>query len=196
MQEYSLLNLDREKLKPFYARVPELFAAHHLHESQSPEVYEELLYRVYRPYTGNMLDMIDDWMGHGHRTWRKDVEREVMLFLYAVRYPDTLLFESLTREARSDLARLSGYLHFVHHTYTIWDDDTRRGLARLGFDIPDCDVADPFIYGAYVATIELVKELAPFTCFLEHDVPRQRLFQSALAAYGREWDNRPDSSSK
>jgi hypothetical protein len=28
--------------------------------------------------------------------------------------------------------------------------------------------------------------LAPFTCFLEHDVPRQRLFQAALAAYGRE----------
>ena len=35
-------------------------------------------------------------------------------------------------------------------------------------------------------TIELLKDVAPFTCFLEHDVPRQRLFQSALAAYGRE----------
>ena len=34
--------------------------------------------------------------------------------------------------------------------------------------------------------IELLKDVAPFTCFLEHDVPRQRLFQSALAAYGRE----------
>ena len=46
--------------------------------------------------------------------------------------------------------------------------------------------ADPFIYGAYVSAIELLKDVAPFTCFLEHDVPRQRLFQSALAAYGRE----------
>ena len=37
-----------------------------------------------------------------------------------------------------------------------------------------------------VRVIELLKDVAPFTCFLEHDVPRQRLFQSALAAYGRE----------
>ena len=48
------------------------------------------------------------------------------------------------------------------------------------------DYADPFVYGAYITSIELLKDVAPFTCFLEHDVPRQRLFQSALAAYGRE----------
>jgi hypothetical protein len=32
----------------------------------------------------------------------------------------------------------------------------------------------------------LLKDLAPFHSFLEHDVPRQRLFQAALAAYGKE----------
>ncbi len=184
MQAYALLNIDKERLKPFFDRVPELFEAHN--SSDNPEGYEEILYRTYRPYTSGMLDMIDEWMGHGHRTWRKDVEREIMLTLYAIRYPDTLLFESLSEEASKDLRRLSGYLHFVHHTYAIWDDDTRKGLAKLGFEIPDCDHANPFIYGAYINCIELLKDLAPFTCFLEHDVPRQRLFQAALAAYGRE----------
>ena len=81
---------------------------------------------------------------------------------------------------------LSAYLHFTSQTYTIWDQDTRSGLKKLGFDIPDTTNADPFIYGAYVGTIELIKDLAPFTCFLEHDVPRQRLFQAAIAQYGRE----------
>jgi len=55
----------------------------------------------------------------------------------------------------------------------------------LGIEIPATEVADPFVYGAYVSAIELLKDVAPFTCFLEHDVPRQRLFQAALAAYGR-----------
>ena len=133
-----------------------------------------------------MFDMIDDWMGHGHRTWRKEIDREVMLMLYAIRYPDTLLLESLSEEAGIDMRRISGYLHFVHHTYTIWDDDTRKGLAKLGFEIPESKSVNPFIYGAYISCIELLKDLAPFTCFMEHDVPRQRLFQAALAAYGRE----------
>lgn len=117
MQAYALLNIDKERLKPFFDRVPELFEAHN--SSDNPEGYEEILYRTYRPYTSGMLDMIDEWMGHGHRTWRKDVEREIMLTLYAIRYPDTLLFESLSEEASKDLRRLSGYLHFVHHTYAI-----------------------------------------------------------------------------
>ena len=54
--------------------------------------------------------------------------------------------------------------------------------------IPTTEKAEPFIYGAYIAAIELLKDLAPFYSFLEHDVPRQRLFQAALAAYGREDD--------
>ena len=66
------------------------------------------------------------------------------------------------------------------------DEDSRKGLGRLGIEIPATEHADPFVYGAYVTAIELLKDVAPFTCFLEHDVPRQRLFQSALAAYGRE----------
>ena len=72
------------------------------------------------------------------------------------------------------------------HTPIQWDEDTRKGLEKLGIVIPTTERADPFIYGAYIAAIELLKDLAPFYSFLEHDVPRQRLFQSALAAYGRE----------
>ena len=133
-----------------------------------------------------MLDMIDNWMGLGHREWREETTREVKLALYAIRYPDTLLLDSFTAKPRSDIRRLSSYLHFTHHTYAIWDEDTRKGLEKIGIKIPSTETADPFIYGAYVSAIELLKDVAPFTCFLEHDVPRQRLFQSALAAYGRE----------
>ena len=158
----------------------------HHSEEQNPEGYEELLYRVHRPYDNQMLDMIDNWLGMEKRDWREETTREVKLAMYAIRYPDTLLLDSFTEKARSDIRRLSAYLHFTHHTYAIWDEDTRKGLVKLGIEIPPTEVADPFIYGAYVSAIELLKDVAPFTCFLEHDVPRQRLFQAALAAYGRE----------
>tara|TARA_B100001750_G_C15492416_1_gene592090 strand:+ start:433 stop:999 length:567 start_codon:yes stop_codon:yes gene_type:complete len=188
MQAHALLSIDRERLRPFFERVPELFEAHHHSKQQNSEGYEELLYRVYRPYTRKMLNMIDEWMGLEHRNWRTEVESEVMLMLYAIRYPDTLLLESLSSESTIDLTRLSGYLHFMKHTYTIWDEDTRKGLERLGIMIPKTKGTDPFIYGAYISAIELLKNLAPYYSFMEHDVPRQRLFQSALAAYGREVD--------
>ena len=186
MQAHALLSIDRERLRPFFERVPELFEAHHHSEQQNSTGYEELLYRVYRPYTRKMLDMIDEWMGLEQRNWRTEVEREVMLMLYAIRYPDTLLLESLSDESAIDLQRLSGYLHFMKHTYTIWDEDTRQGLEKLGIMIPKTERADPLIYGAYISAIELLKNLAPFYSFIEHDIPRQRLFQAALAAYGRE----------
>ena len=185
MLAYGLLNVDRDRLKPFFERVPELFHSHHHSEEQNAGGYEELLYRICRPYSSKTLDMIDEWMGLGQREWKSDTEREVLLFLYAVRYPDTLLVESLSEEARNDVVRLSAYLHFTKHTYSIWDEDTRQGLQKLGFEIPDTTEACPFRYGAYAASIELLKNLAPFYSFLEHDVPRQRLFQAALAAYGR-----------
>jgi hypothetical protein len=186
MRAYALLNLDRERLRPFFDRVPELFHAHHHSEDQDPLGYEELLYRIYKPYNGSMLDMIDRWAMFKERDWREDVQLEVMLFLYAIRYPDSLLLESLSEKATKDVERISTYLHFTHHTYAIWDDDSRRGLCRLGIEIPPLERSDPYIYGAYISAIELLKEVAPFTSFLEHDVPRQRLFQAALAAYGRE----------
>ena len=107
MLAYGLLNVDREKLKPFFERVPELFDAHHHSNEQDAEGYEELLYRICRPYSSKTLDMIDEWMGFESREWKSDTEREVLLFLYAVRYPDTLLIESLTDEARNDVKRLS-----------------------------------------------------------------------------------------
>ena len=186
MQHVALTLFDKDLCRPFFDNVTELFHAHHHSKEQDPSGYESLLYRVYRPYTPEMLDTIDRWMGLGERTWRAETQREVLLSLYAIRYPDTLLIESLTDNARSDIRRLSAYLHFTHHTYSIWDEDTRKGLGRLGIDLPKMEEADPFVYGAYISSIELLKDVAPFTCFIEHDVPRQRLFQSALAAYGRE----------
>ena len=189
MRAYALLNLDKERLQPFFERVPELFHAHHHSEAEDPKGYEELLYRLYRPYTSAMLDMVDRWAVFDERDWREDLQLEVMLFLYAIRYPDTLLIESLSEKACADLPRLSTYLHFTKHTYAIWDEDTRKGLCRLGIEIPPLDSAEPYIYGAYISSIELLKDIAPFTCFLEHDVPRQRLFQAALASWGREGDD-------
>jgi hypothetical protein len=186
MQYHSLTIFDKKKCAHFFEFLTEYFHSHHHSEEQDAEAYESLLYMVKRPYTPDMLDMIDDWMGLPERVWREDTQREVILSLYAIRYPDTLLIESLTESARSDIRRLSAYLHFTHHTYSIWDEDSLKGLHKLGIDIPTTEVADPFIYGAYVSAIELLKDVAPFTCFLEHDVPRQRLFQAALAAYGRE----------
>ena len=186
MLAFAMMSVDKERLRPFFDRVPELFAAHHHSEEEAALGYEELLYRIHRPYTGPMFDMIDEWMGLERRSYREEQEFQMKLFLLAIRYPDTLLLESLHPVLLTDLRRLSAYLHFTHHTYAIWDHDTRRGLTRLGFEIPDCDGCDPFVYGAYCASIELVKDLAPFTSFLEHDVPRQRLFQAALASYGRE----------
>jgi hypothetical protein len=185
MLAYGLLNVDRGRLIPFFERVPELFHLHHHSEEQNAKGYEELLYRICRPYSSQTLDMIDEWMGFEQREWKSDTEREVLLFLYAVRYPDTLLIESLSEEARCDVVRLSAYLHFTKHTYSIWDEDSRKGLEKLGIEVPPTTEACPFRYGAYAASIELLKNLAPFYSFIEHDVPRQRLFQAALAAYGR-----------
>ncbi len=186
MQYHSLSIFDKKKCGHFFDFLTDYFHSYHHSEEQDAETYEKLLYMVKRPYTAEMLDMIDDWMGLPERVWREDTQREVMLSLYAIKYPDTLLIESLTESARSDIRRLSAYLHFTHHTYSIWDEDSLRGLHKLGIEIPTTEVADPFIYGAYVSAIELLKDVAPFTCFIEHDVPRQRLFQAALAAYGRE----------
>ncbi len=186
MQHVALTMFDKERCAPFFEKLTEYFYEHHHSPEQGAEGYEELLYRIRRPYTPEMLNMIDSWMGLPERDWREETQREVMLALYAIRYPDTLLIESFTEKARSDMRRLSAYLHFTSHTYAIWDEDTRRGLGKLGIEIPSIETADPFVYGAYVTAIELLKDVAPFTCFLEHDVPRQRLFQAALAAYGRE----------
>ena len=108
--------------------------------------------------------------GLRERKWREETQREVLLSLYAIKYPDTLLIESLTDKARSDIRRLSAYLHFAHHTYSIWDEDTVKGLSRLGIVIPSVKHADPFVYGAYISSIELLKDGA-FHMLPEHDVP-------------------------
>ena len=119
MQHVALSHFNKDLCKPFFDRLTDLFYEHHHSETQDSEGYENLLYRVHRPYSPEMLDMIDDWMGLEGRSWREETQREVLLSLYAIKYPDTLLIESLTDKARSDIRRLSAYLHFSHHTYSI-----------------------------------------------------------------------------
>ena len=73
MQTHALLNVDRKLLAPFFDRVPELFDKYHNREEEKPDVYEELLYKIHRPLTSEMLDMIDDWMGLEHRSLNQDL---------------------------------------------------------------------------------------------------------------------------
>ena len=80
MLAYGLMNVNREALVPFFERVPELFQSHHHSEAQDPDGYEELLYRICRPYSSHTLDLIDEWMGFERREWKSDTEREVLLF--------------------------------------------------------------------------------------------------------------------
>ena len=82
MLAYGLMNVNREALVPFFERVPELFNSHHHSESQDSDGYEELLYRICRPYSSQTLNLIDEWMGVGPREWLSDTERVVLLFLY------------------------------------------------------------------------------------------------------------------
>ena len=183
MQAHGLLNLNMETVNEFFKQVPQLFDKWHNDTSSG---YEELLYLIYRPYSSKHLDMIDEWMGFEERNWNSQVEFEVILMLNAIRYPDTMLLRSLDPSLENELVRMSAYLHFVTHVYSIYEPATIDGLAKLGIPIPKTDKLDCFNYGAYVTSIEMLKNLAPFTCFLEHDVPRQRLFQAALAQYGIE----------
>ena len=132
MQHVALSFFNKAACRPFFERLPELFHDHHHSSDQDSDSYEELLYKVRRPYTPEMLDIIDQWMGLGNREWKEETQREVLLSLYAIKYPDTLLIESLTDKARSDVRRLSAYLHFTHHTYSIWDEDTRKACQSWG----------------------------------------------------------------
>ena len=125
MQTLALLAVDKEKLSPFFSRVPELFEKHHHDSSQNSDQYEELLYKVHRPYTKEMLHLIDDWMGHERIKIGGEQEIMLRLFLLAIRYPDTLLFDSLDEVLVNDIRRLSAYLHFV--LTEVWQTRTRQG---------------------------------------------------------------------
>ena len=79
MQHVALSLFDKDQCMPFFDRLTELFHEHHHSEEQDPSGYENLLYRVYRPYTPEMLDTIDEWMGLEERSWRAETQREVLL---------------------------------------------------------------------------------------------------------------------
>ena len=144
MQHVALLAFDKEKCKPFFDRLTELFYEHHHSEQQNPDEYEKLLYMVKRPYDNNMLDMIDDWMGLAHREWREETTREVKLALYAIRYPDTLLLDSFTAKPRSDIRRLSSYLHlFVmvrSPKVNLYGNCNALGVIAIRVDLSRCPV--------------------------------------------------------
>ena len=70
MLAYGLMNVNREALVPFFERVPELFHSHHHSEAQDSDGYEELLYRICRPYSSHTLDLIDEWMGFERSEWK------------------------------------------------------------------------------------------------------------------------------
>ena len=63
MQHVALSSFDKARCRPFFERLTDYFHQHHHSEEGDAEGYEELLYRVRRPYTPEMLDMIDYWMG-------------------------------------------------------------------------------------------------------------------------------------
>ena len=94
MQFHSLSVFNKEKCNHFFEHLTDYFHKHHHSDEESPDTYENLLYTVKRPYSPEMLDEIDNWMGLPKRQWREETQREVMLSLYAIRYPDTLLLES------------------------------------------------------------------------------------------------------
>jgi len=73
MQHIALLVFDKDRCKSFFERLPELFQEFHHSKEQNPEGYEELLYRVHRPYDNQMLDMIDSWLGMEKRVWREEI---------------------------------------------------------------------------------------------------------------------------
>ena len=83
MQYIPLLQFDRDRCKPFFDGLIDYFNSYHHSENQDSDSYEELLYLVRRPYTPEMLDMIDEWMGKEKRDWREETQREVLLSLYA-----------------------------------------------------------------------------------------------------------------
>ena len=87
MQHVALLAFDKQKCKPFFDRLTELFYEHHHSAKQNAEEYEKLLYMVKKPYDNNMLDMIDEWMGLDKREWREETTREVKLSLIHISEP-------------------------------------------------------------------------------------------------------------
>ena len=72
MQHVALTSFDKARCAPFFDRLTEYFHEHHHSDEEDASAYEELLYKVRRPYTPEMLDMIDDWMGTPKRDWREE----------------------------------------------------------------------------------------------------------------------------
>ena len=82
MQHVALSSFDKEACRPFFDRLTEFFHQHHHSDEQDYAAYEELLYRVRRPYTPEMLDMIDGWMGLEERAWRAETQREAVSYTH------------------------------------------------------------------------------------------------------------------
>ena len=69
MQHLALLAFDKERCKPFFDRLTELFRDHH---SQVRTLKDMRNYSIESQTTTNdMLDMVDDWMGIGSGSGEK-----------------------------------------------------------------------------------------------------------------------------
>ena len=80
MQFHSLSFFDKEKCNHSSTSYRLLLQTPSFREDA--EGYENLLYTVRRPYSPEMLDEIDNWMGLPKRQWRRrDTERSDALFV-------------------------------------------------------------------------------------------------------------------
>ena len=71
MQFHSLSVFNKEKCNHFFEHLTDYFHKHHHSDEESADNYENLLYTVKRPYSPEMLDEIDNWMGLPKRQWRE-----------------------------------------------------------------------------------------------------------------------------
>jgi hypothetical protein len=178
----AVLRFEDSALRPFFDAVPELYW-----RTQAPvhEAYQRLLYTIEHPLEEATTDAIEAAFGLPHPTWNTGARKHAIWLLDGLRYPDTMPIAQLRAIAGLDLRILSHYLHFFHHAYPIYDQDSCKGLARLGVDIPYVRVRDADTYALYIQAIEALKERVPFWDVPETNVYLTRIIQAALAAYGR-----------
>ena len=184
----DLVHFDDALLRPFFAKVPELYRA-----AQAPvnAAYQRLLYTVEHPLHESTTDAIETAFGLNHPAWNPGSRRQAIDLLdHAMQYPATLPIGNLRSVAGLDLRILSHYLHFFHHAYPIYDRESCKGLERLGFampyvKVPYVKVREPDTYGLYIAAIEQLKERIPFWDVPETNVYLTRIVQAALHEHGK-----------
>ena len=180
----DLIQFPAGALKPFFDKVPRLFAKAQaaVHES-----YQRLLYSVEHPLVESTTDAIESAFDLPHPAWNPGSRLQAIDLLDRhMRYPATAPIGDLRSIAGLDLRILSHYLHFFHHAYPIYTKESCAGLEKLGVPMPYTRVRNADIYGLYIAAIDVVKERIPFWDVPETNVYLTRIVQGALHQYGAE----------